>query len=38
MAEADGDGVGELSVYADKYDDFEKRFEAAANMTYDIQL
>lgn len=38
VAEADGEGVGELSVYADRYDVFEKRIEAAANMAYDIQL
>lgn len=38
VVEADGEGIGELSVYADRYDVFEKRFEAAANMAYDIQL
>lgn len=36
--EVDGEGDGELRVYAERYDVFEKRFEAAANMVYDVEL
>lgn len=35
--EVDGEENGELRVYAERYDVFEKRLEAAANMVYGIE-